>query len=376
MIRVWYSNHLERLAERLSGNLDTAERNPAAGLFERPPIVVPNPQIATYLKYEVARRAGIAAGLSFQVTEQFLATLLPPANPPMRLLDRASLRALFLEILGAGTEAGRPLPGPVRTYLDAAGDDAAARDLRQFQLATRLAQLARQYGDARPDLLRTWAQGATDLGEGPLAETEGWQRDLWTRLVGDGGTLSQARAKGGDHLILPPELFGQLKSLDGYRPPPLVHIFGFSYIWTGLREMLEHLGQSSEVHVYVPTSCRAFTERSAKASAEGHDLVRAWGRPGAEFSKMLAGLPGMSVRTEFVESAPETALGQLQKAILQGSNAAASPLAPDASLTVLACPGIRREAEVIAGESGAWSARTTSGKGPRPTDSGSATSRS
>jgi exodeoxyribonuclease V gamma subunit len=162
MIRVWYSNQLERLAEILSGHLDAARRDPAADLFERPPIVVPNPQIASYLKYEVARRAGIAAGLSFRVTEEFLGTLLPPSRPAKRLLDRASLRALFLEVLGEGADADRPLPGPVRAYLDAAGVDLEARDLRRFQLATRLARLAWQYGDTRPELLRAWAEGAAD----------------------------------------------------------------------------------------------------------------------------------------------------------------------------------------------------------------------
>ncbi|WP_406699289.1 exodeoxyribonuclease V subunit gamma [Singulisphaera sp. Ch08] len=350
MIRVWYSNHLDRLAEILSGNLDAAQSDPAADLFERPPIVVPNPQIAIYLKYEVARRAGIAAGLSFQVTEQFLSALLPPSKPATRLLDRASLRAMFLEVLGAGTESDRPLPAPVQTYLDAAGDDLAARDLRQFQLATRLARLARQYGDTRPELLRNWAVGDADLSEGPLAETEGWQRELWTRLVGEEGILSRACANGGDQLILPLELFGRLETLDGYQPPPLVHIFGFSYIWTGLREMLEHIGRSSEVNVYVPSSSRAFSERSTKKGVVGHDLARAWGRPGAEFSKMLAGLRGVSITTEFVEPAPATTLASLQKAILTGTGAEGPPLLPDGSLQVLACPGIRREAEVIAGE--------------------------
>ena len=41
-------------------------------LFAMPPIIVPNRNIETYLKYEIARGAGIAAGLKFQMTEQFL----------------------------------------------------------------------------------------------------------------------------------------------------------------------------------------------------------------------------------------------------------------------------------------------------------------
>ena len=49
---------------------------PKARLFEMPPIIVPNRNIETYLKYEIARGAGIAAGLKFQVTEKFLDELL------------------------------------------------------------------------------------------------------------------------------------------------------------------------------------------------------------------------------------------------------------------------------------------------------------
>ena len=41
-----------------------------------PPIIVPNRNIATYLKYEIARGAGIAAGLKFQMTEEFLESLI------------------------------------------------------------------------------------------------------------------------------------------------------------------------------------------------------------------------------------------------------------------------------------------------------------
>jgi len=348
MIRVWYSNRLERLAELLSQQLAAATGDPVADLFERPAIVVPNPQMAAYLKYEVAQRTGISAGLAFCVTEEFLATLVPPSRPATRLLDRGTLRALFLEVLGETSEldAARTLPEPVRAYLDVADDDIEARDLRRFQLASRLARLARQYGDTRPELLRAWADGEFEPAAGPLAETEGWQRELWTRLVGEGGVLGRIRARGGDRLVLPLELFGLLETLDGYRPPKSVHIFGFSYVWAGLREMLEQLGRFATVQLYVPAACRASSARPTKG---GNELVRAWGRPGAEFARMLAGLKGVSVAKEFVEPDPGTSLGRLQGAVLQNAGAEAVPFAPDGSLTVLACPGVRREAEVIAG---------------------------
>jgi exodeoxyribonuclease V gamma subunit len=353
-IRVWYSNRLERLADLLAGALAPDGRDPAAGLFARPPVVVPNPQIAAYLRYEVARRTGIAAGLRFPGSEEFLASLLPPSRPAVRLLDRNALRALFLEVLGdrSADDPGQPLPEPVNAYLDAAGDDSGARDLRRFQLATRLARLARQYGDARPELLRAWAEGRATLGDGPLAETEGWQLDLWRRLVGAGGPLDRARASGGSDWVLPLELFGRLATLDGYRPPAEVHVFGFSYVWTGLREMLEHLGRTSDVHVYVPLPCAAFRGDAAAdvAGGPGLEIARAWGRPGVEFARMLDGLTGVVVTAEFEPPAAATVLGRLQGEVIRGAATGPEPFAPDGCLTVLACPGIRREAEVIAGE--------------------------
>jgi exodeoxyribonuclease V gamma subunit len=354
MIRVWVSNRLERLAGRLLRALESDEGGSGAGLFARPQVVVPNEQIATYLKYEVARTAGIAAGLALPVLEQFHQWLLeehvPDASPPYRLVSQATLRTLFLGTLSdsAMDQDQEPLLEPVRAYLNAA-DDASSRDLRRFQLATRLARLARQYGDTCPELLRAWAAGATSLGDddGPLAETEGWQRVLWARVIGPGGPLDRARAEGRWHWVLPTSLFRVLERAAGYEPPEVVHIFGFSYLWTGLRELLEHLGRTAEVHVYVLSPWRW----SAVPPADPQNALLAWGRPGVDFMKLVAGL-NAGVERHFVASAPGRALGRLQNEILEGTGSGphGSPYRRDDSIQVLACASIRREAEAIAGE--------------------------
>ena len=149
------------------------------------PIIVPNRNIATYLKYEIARRAGIAAGLTFQMTEEFLETLLhqTKAESPPELVNTATLRALFIDVLSEESESARPLPDAVRTYIAAGGDGRDARDLRRFQLGSRLAALARQYGNYRPDWLQPGPRVRPRLRDGPLASTEEWQRDLWARLI-------------------------------------------------------------------------------------------------------------------------------------------------------------------------------------------------
>ena len=180
-IHVWYSNQLERLADRLIENLRKTGDDPKARLFQMPPIIVPNRNIETYLKYEIARGAGIAAGLKFQVTEEFLDELLEKRDEKQtsKLANGAVMRAMFIDVLSDEADPARPLPEVVRTYIEAGGDDQDARDLRRFQLASRLARLASRYGDTRPELPRAWDEGQATLEGEPLEGTEQWQRDLW-----------------------------------------------------------------------------------------------------------------------------------------------------------------------------------------------------
>src|ERR1700728_1085912 len=93
-IQVWYSNQLEVLADCLMANLGETDTSLTARLFGMPTIIVPNPNIATYLKYEIARGIGIAAGLQFKMTEQFFDDLLRQANvhPSPKLVKGGALR--------------------------------------------------------------------------------------------------------------------------------------------------------------------------------------------------------------------------------------------------------------------------------------------
>ena len=101
VIRVWYSNQLERLAGQLIANLGETQASPVTRLFAMPPIIVPNLNIATYLKYEIARGTGIAAGLKFQMTEEFLGSLMRrnEIETSPKLVNGGALRAFFIDVL-------------------------------------------------------------------------------------------------------------------------------------------------------------------------------------------------------------------------------------------------------------------------------------
>ena len=375
MVHVWYSNQLERLAARLIENLESTDETPAARLFTKRPIIVPNQSIETYLKYEIARGTGIGAAFEFQLTESFLTKLLPKRDPPPKLLTYAQLRALFLDLFSSES-AVRPLPEAVQNYLAPARDDANVRGLRQFQLASRLAGLARQYGDTRPELLQAWAKGLGTLDGNPLEHTEQWQRDLSARLIELVTPKAGAGIEQRSRWILPQELFGFLER-EGLTPPGEIHIFGFSYVWHGLRAMITHLLKTSIIHIYTLAPFIEFSEdvhllqpalkvglrfRSRKvtsAKVTGHDepmtpddlpIVAHWGRPGQEYFSMLAEFDGTSFGPDFVKSGAKTVLGRLQNEILERTLEVDAPLMPDRSLVILASSGIRREAEAVANE--------------------------
>jgi exodeoxyribonuclease V gamma subunit len=371
MICVWYSNQLEKLAERLMCNLKPGDSTAGGSLFSMPPLVVPNRNIETYLKYEIARGTGIAAGLNFYVPERFQDELLSRCQekqPEPRRLHRAVLRAFLLDLLSnqTGMDSSRSLPDAVRSYLDAAGDNHDARDLHRFQLAGRLARLVHQYNENRPELLREWSVGRASFAGTELGATEEWQRSLWDRL---GGLRSQARRDQAAHWILPFELLGVLGE-SGVTLPAEIHVFGFSYLSHGFRELIGWLGRTSRIDLYtfapvewlgVDAPDEGSIEKSPRRAGKGRMLadrvggddqsiaVR-WGRPGRDHFAQLDRLGGVELRPELVEGDTTTTLGRLQAKIRGGEPQADEPFERDNSLVILACAGIRREAEIVANE--------------------------
>ena len=69
--------------------------------------------------------------------------------------------------------------------------------------------------------------------------------NLWARLI----ELVRVSTKGGTNWILPFELFGSIERAE-LASDDEVHLFGFSYVWHGLPELIKLLIQKSDVLIY------------------------------------------------------------------------------------------------------------------------------
>jgi exodeoxyribonuclease V gamma subunit len=398
MIHLRYSNRTEELLRALAGDL-AAARSAGLGLFEAVPLVVPNPQVETYVKLGVARENGIAAHLETRYLRGHLASVVKASAPDVVLVDRDVLAGELLALLHDDRRLAPDDLAPVRAYLAAGGDAPDARDLRRAQLAAQLATLFDEYAFARPELLRAWRAGKTLDGAGAPDDdkraTERWERAVWLSLHGRGGGAFEARgrAEGKRYLDLPSFFAGE--DARALPPQPPTYVFGISYVARLYRNILAALGRAGEVLIYTLNPCREYWEdlddaRAHRARAaerarfprrrarEQLSLLPAgsleeggvgeaapqdppalvlWAGPGRENIKLLNELADCDFSPCFADplagGARPTLLTQLQSDVLDRAPArdgAARLDLHDDSVTVVPCPSPRRELEAIAAE--------------------------
>ncbi len=401
MIRLCYSNRTEELLSALAGDLATA-RAEGHGLFEPVPLVVPNPQVETYVKLGVARANGIAAHLETRFLRGHLARVVKDTAADVTVVDRAAIEGELLALLHDDRWLAMDELAPVRAYLAAGGATPDALDLRRYQLGAELAGLFDEYAFARPELLRAWREGRSlpdDSAGAPDPERralESWQRALWLALFGRGGAFERrGRAESRRYLDLP--AFFAATPSRALKVPPATYVFGISYVARLYRDVFATLGQASEVFIYALNPCREFWEdlehkQAGRKKADrarfpqrrggaqlalalgarpeapqgADELVAAqpdetpalalWARPGRENIALLNQLSDCDFTARFADplaSSEDTVLAHLQHDILERTPARVEKTRlalADESITVLPSPDPRRELESIAAE--------------------------
>ncbi|GEM_PF-121732 len=201
-LTTYHANRVEMLFEILAERMGQVPEG--MGALETETVLLENPAMGSWLNLQLAQRHGVAANIEYQRLSAFFwrvaRALVVPGLSDRTPLDKQELTWRLFGILGDGGFLGQDALAPVRRYL---GDDGATglTDLKQFQLAARVADLFDQYLVFRPGwIVDGWDRGAP-AGKrrerrAGWADDEAWQRLLWqevSKRAGEPATLHRAR---------------------------------------------------------------------------------------------------------------------------------------------------------------------------------------
>jgi len=385
MIRLYYSNRLDNLIAPLADAVAAHQRREP---LEPVSIVVPNRIVEQFVRYRLAESIGVAANLKFPFLRNYLAELLQATDKNLKILDADELQLILFECLRSSSHRDDSNLKPARDYIQAGSKTAADAELRTILLAAQLARLFREYSISRRRMIMKW-RAARRSDVDAMSETERWQRHLWQSVFDSHGRVrEQWLLERESRLMMLPDAFdaGDSQHLKSALPA-MLHVFGSSYAGNAYAEIFARLGALGDIRIYALNPCREFwddvdssrrgaltawahrQDKVGEKLAESEDpfalnessdppALRLWGRPGREYVRLLNELSQCDFAPLFsdpVSREPPTLLEALQQSILDRE-----PQPPEvedgkgkpceARIRFLACPGIRREAEIVANE--------------------------
>ncbi len=385
MIRLHYSNRLENLIAPLA---DAVAAHQSREPLEAVSIVVPNRIVEQFVRYRLAESNGIAANLKFPFLRNYLAELLQSTDQSLRILEADELQLVLFECLRSTRRRDDSHLKPAHDYIEARSKTDADLELRTMLLAAQLARLFREYSISRRRMIGKWrAARRSDLQA--MTETERWQRHLWQSVFDPQGCVREEwLLERETRPMLLPDAFAAIES-ERLRAalPETLHVFGSPYAGSAYADIFARLGALGDIRIYALNPCREFWEdldTSRRAALNGlarrqdkvgkkltesgdpfslnesadSTALRLWGRPGREYIRLLNELSQCDFTPLFsdpVSRQPPSLLEALQQNILDRKPQPASvedgegtPF--ESRIRFLACPGIRREIEIIANE--------------------------
>ena len=305
MLYTYYSNRQENLADQLAEIV----RRPLASPLDEEVIVVQSNGMARWLSLHLAERLGIAAHIRFPYPAAFIweiyQTVLGDV-PDVSPYDPAVLTWRLLDLFSQLEDSERF--APVHTYLK----DGDA--VRRYELAWRLADNYDQYLVYRSDWILRWESGLDDH----------WQAELWRRLV----------ARGGQHrLHVRKRFFDKLNAETAAKValPQRVLLFGMSAMPPVYLEILAHLGQFIDIHLFINNPSQVFwgdivaerdiarlgvdTDPEALYLEVGNSLLASLGKQGRDFIDMIQAYSAQDAEG-YEESEGGSLLAMLQSDVL------------------------------------------------------------
>jgi exodeoxyribonuclease V gamma subunit len=259
-----------------------------------------------------------------------------------------------------------------------------------------VAWLFREYSITRHPMVAGWHSGSLSTS----AEAERWQRDLWLSILDERGRLRTRWSADREHqpMLLPDAFDAVADNALGNTLHAPRHVFGLAYAGPAYARMFARIGELTDLNIYALNPCLEFwedvdnptgierqswihrRERVGAALETTEDpfslevagdtpALRLWGRPGREYIRLLNELTECDFDPHFAYPAADShsLLSRIQEDILRREperppRKDGDSIPDDGSIRLLACPGVRRECEIVANE--IWSLIRSDDRGP------------
>ncbi len=347
---------------------------PGADTFAPEVVAVPTRGVERWVAQRLARRLGTAASggapgaggpadgvcanVRFDPPRRLVADVLAAAGGTAAADDPWRADRLAWEVLAVlDASAGQPWLAPVARHLGADGDGTEGDEVRRgrrLRLAQRVTDLLVRYDEARPALVRAWADGADEDGAGePVPPDLLWQPRLWRAVRSRLGTPAPAE-----------RLVGALRRLADepglVNLPPRLSVLGATALPEAHLDVLGALARHREVHLWLPHPSLALWERTARTPVglplrradrvrpARHRLLAAMAGDVDELALRLLARP-VAVRTLPTPAPAPTVLGALRAAVSEDRRGGPRhrAAADDRTVQVHACHGRARQVEVL-----------------------------
>ena len=322
MLQFYQSNSMAMLTDIFCERALHIDTDP----FVPSTVIVQSYGTGQWLKIQLAGRQGISANIESMLPAHFIWELYrkllnqPQQSPlSLELLTWRLMSILKIEDSSQFEAIDRYLRGP--------GDT----DLRRYQLASKIAGLFDQYLMYRPDWLLAWEKDRDPIVDNPHP----WQKQLWLTLMESFPELvDQHRAK------------LHQRALDAIDQPDVqnllpkrISLFGLSSLPQIQLETFRALSTKMEVDIYFLNPCQHYwgdivseknlAKRSVRQLIDksgplieedylevGNPLLASMGGQGREFLELILEIENIIPIDAFVEPVAKSALGIIQKDIL------------------------------------------------------------
>lgn len=355
------SNRIGSLAARL---VEVAEETPLSGLLAQETVMTLNPGMARWLRFEIARHAGVSFGWEFPLPGKLFARLLAgfaPDHATNGAISEDLARWRLSEILENLED--EPRFALLRAYCE------ARSPTRRLSFASRLARMFDEYLVYRPETIVAWED---------KPDPSDWQAELWRRLT----RALFPGARRPRHIA---RLWSELRQRDPARLevetsswPQRLFLFGASSLAPLYLDILDAVSRFRPVHIFLlqpsdlywadlkttkqiqKIAARAARQRDSETIhpedwlfETGNPLLPALGRQSQMFLDLLIDRDAIQDDADYFDP-PDSAtqLSALQSDLftLESQDAAAGETTYpefDGTIQIHACCSKRREVETL-----------------------------